>query len=168
MRNPNARDIPARGLEVPLPDIEESIEMLCHLSGMNPEAHRISATCIVEELQYIEQAASYVRNVTKDFTIYLDDDRHRHPELHGWIPRGLNRQYSHSLATTWLVLFEFVEQEMSTALKFLNLLAFLNPDNIALDFIAEGKNALETGMEAVVADNLKLSESSCIWRGFPW
>jgi hypothetical protein len=164
-RNPNAHGIPARGLEVPLPGAEESIEMLCHLSGlgMSLEPHRISAKGVVEELQYlplaIEQAASYVRNVTKDFAIYLDDYHRRRRELHGWIPPGFNRQYySHSLATTWLVSFEFLEKEMPAALKFLQLLAFLNPDNISLDFIAEGKKALEPDMENMLADNLKFSE----------
>ena len=160
-RNPNADGIPARGLEVPLLDVEESIEMLCHLSKMDYDAHRISAKDVVEELQYlplaIEQAASHVRNVTRDFTIYLDNYRRRRPDLHGWITPG-NRQYLHSLATVWLVSFEFVQQEMPVALKFLQLLALLNPDHISLDFLSEGKSAFETDMEKVLADNLKFAE----------
>jgi len=160
-RNPNADGIPARGLEVPLLEVEESIQMLCHLSKMDPVAHRISAKEVVEELQYlplaIEQAASYVRNVTRDFTIYLADYRPRRSELHGWIPPG-NRQYSHSLATAWLVSFGLVEREVPAALKFLQLLSFLNPDHISLDFLAQGKSAFETDMEEILADALKFSE----------
>src|SRR5271155_5126603 len=148
-RNPNADGIPARGLEVPLLEVEESIEMLCHLSKMDLEAHRLSAKDVVEELQYlplaIEQAASYVRNITRDFTIYLADYRRRRPELHGWIALG-NRQYSHSLATVWLVSFGVVEREMPVALKFLQLLSLLNPDYISLDFLVEGKSAFKTDM----------------------
>jgi hypothetical protein len=135
--------------------------MLCHLSKMDPEAHRLSAKDVVEELQYlplaIEQAASYVRNITRDFTMYLADYRRRRPELHGWIAPG-NRQYSHSLATVWLVSFGFVEREMPLALKFLQLLSRLNPDYISLDFLVEGKGAFETDMEAIVENNLRLAE----------
>ena len=160
-RNPNADGIPARGLEVPLLGVEESIEMLCRLSKMDAETHRISAKDVVEELQYlplaIEQAASYVRNISRDFTIYLADYRRRRPELHAWFAPG-NRQYSHSLATVWLVSFGFVEREMPVALKFLQLLSLLNPDYISLDFLVEGKRAFETDMEKVVEDNLTLAE----------
>ena len=49
-RSPNAHSIPARGLEIPLPTTEESIKMLCHLSGMDLKAHWIPAKSIVEEL----------------------------------------------------------------------------------------------------------------------
>ena len=160
-RNPNADGIPARGLEVPLLDVEESIQMLCHLSKMDPEAHRISAKDVVEELQYlplaIEQAASYVRNVTRDFSRYLADYRRRRSELHSWIAPG-NRQYWHSLDTVWLVSFEFVEREMPAALRFLQLLSLLNPDNISLDFLAEGKSAFETDMQEILVDNLRFAE----------
>ena len=160
-RNPNADGIPARGLEVPLLEVGESIQMLCHLSKMDPEAHQISAKEVVEELQYlplaIEQAASYVRNVTRDFTIYLADYRRRRSELHGWIPLG-NRQYSHSLATAWLVSFGLVEREVPAAFKFLQLLSLLNPDHISVDFLVQGKNALETDMEEILVDNLRFSE----------
>lgn len=160
-RNPNADGIPARGLEVPLLEVEESIELLCHLSKMDPKVHRISAKEVVEELQYlplaIEQVASYVRNVTTYFTIYLADYRRRRSELHGWVPPG-NRQYSHSLATVWLVSFEFVEREMPAALRFLQFLSLLNPDNISLDFLAEGKSAFETDMQEILVDNLRFAE----------
>ena len=148
-------------LEVPLPLPEESIEMLCHLSRMDLEAHRISANAIVEELEClplaIEQVASYVRHVTHDFTAYLADYGRRRRELHWWIAQS-NRQYSHSLATVWLVSFAVVEQEISVALKFLQLLSFLNPDNISLNFLMEGKNALETEMEKTLTDNMKFAE----------
>ena len=161
-RNPNACDIPARGLEVPLLDLEDSIEMLCELSEMDCQAHRAPAATVVEELQYLpfalEQAASYVRGVARDFTIFLQDYRRRRPELHGWVGDG-NRQYSHSLATVWLASFEYIEREMPVSLKLLQLLSFLNPHNISLDFIVEGKSALESDMEAMMEDSLKFAKA---------
>jgi len=69
-----------------------------------------------------------------------------------------NRQYSHSLAIVWLVSIEVVERAMPSALKFLQLLSFLNPDNISLNFLVEGKNALEIDMEKTLMNNLKFAE----------
>jgi tetratricopeptide (TPR) repeat protein len=56
------------------------------------------------------------------------------------------------------VSFEFVEQEMPAALKFLQLLSLLNPDNISLNFLVEGKSAFETDMQEIVADDLRFAE----------
>ena len=160
-RNPDAQGIPARGLEIPTLELNESIEMLCNLAEMDQETHQLSAKEVVEELQYlplaIDQAASYVRSVTNDFTAFLIDYRLRRPELHKWVPQG-NRQYSHSLATVWVVSLEFVERDMQIALKFLELFSFLNPDNISLDFLKEGQGAFEPEMEEMLADNLKFAE----------
>ena len=160
-RNPDAHGIPARGLEIPILELNESIEMLCNLAEMDQETHQLSAKEVVKELQYlplaIDQAASYVRSVTNDFTAFLIDYRLRRPELHKWVPQG-NRQYSHSLATVWIVSLEFVEREMQIALKFLELFSFLNPDNISLDFLKEGQSAFEPEMEEMLADNLKFAE----------
>lgn len=81
-RNPNAHSI----LQVPLPETEQSIKMLCHLLGMDPESHRIPSNAVVEELKHlplaIEQAASYVWHITRGFAIYLAEYRCRRPELH--------------------------------------------------------------------------------------
>jgi hypothetical protein len=96
--------------------------MLCTLSEMNHELHRVSANEVVQELQYlslaIDQVASYVRSVTRDFRVFLDDYRSRRPELHAWIVHG-NRQYPFSLGTVWL---EFAEREMPVAHQLLQLL----------------------------------------------
>ena len=69
-----------------------------------------------------------------------------------------NRQYSHSLTIVWLVSIEVVERAVPSALRFLQLLSFLNPDNISLNFLVEGKNALEIDMEKTLMDNLKFAE----------
>lgn len=67
MRNPNAQGIPARGLAVPLLDVE-SIKMLCSLSEMDRDSRWISARD-VDELQClplaIAQAAFHVRTLQK-------------------------------------------------------------------------------------------------------
>ena len=61
-RNPNTQGIPARGLEVALPNLDESIEMLYNLSDLNSQSNRDEAWEVVEELGRlplaIAQAAS--------------------------------------------------------------------------------------------------------------
>jgi len=160
-RNPNANGIPARGLEVPILETDESVEMLCKLSEMDRISHETSAIDVVNELQFlplaIDQAASYVRTVTRNFEVYLTDYRHRRSDFHKWIGHR-NRQYNHSLATVWLVSFGFVQQEMPVALQFLELLSFLNPDNISLEFLEEGKDSLEHDMKQILADRLMFAE----------
>src|SRR5436190_10200436 len=73
-RNPNSAGIPAEGLEVPLLDAADSIDLLCTLSNItimtnSPESEQ--ANQIVYKLGYlplgIEQAAAYVREVAGDF-----------------------------------------------------------------------------------------------------
>jgi len=166
-RNPNAIGIPARGLEVPLLDAGESIQMLCLLSEMNVDSHENKANEVVEELQHlplaIEQAASYVRMVTQDFQVFLRDYRRRRAELHKWIG-GDNRQYPHSLATAWSVSFEYLDQEFPVAGKLLQLLSFLNPDNILTEFITSGQSALDAEFQNLVADKLNFVEALLLSR----
>src|SRR5271170_1976445 len=67
-RNPDTSGIPARGLEVPLLNLDEGVEVLYALSGMDSTIERDDALTVLKELGYlplaIEQAASYVRQVT--------------------------------------------------------------------------------------------------------
>jgi tetratricopeptide (TPR) repeat protein len=161
-RNRDAEGIPARGLEVPILEIEESIEMLCNLSDMERQTHELSAKEVVAELQYlplaIDQAASYVRSVTRDFNVFLKDYRSERPRIHGWVAHG-NRQYSHSLDTVWNMSFDVVERELPFSLELLQLLSFLNPDSISLDFLVEAKSAFSKDFEEVVSQNRNFAEA---------
>jgi hypothetical protein len=73
-RNPNADNIPAQGMEVPLFDESESIDLLSLLSGVPtpPNSPEIElARQIVKELGYlplaISQAAAYIKQVRRHF-----------------------------------------------------------------------------------------------------
>src|SRR5277367_243136 len=109
-RNPDAKGIPARGLEVPLMTIMESIEMLYTLSDMSLEFDTVDpmAEKIVEEVGYlplaIGQAAAFIREVTRSFETFLDDYRTHRKELYEFVSSG-NRQYSYSIASTWSLSF---------------------------------------------------------------
>ena len=138
-RNPNAEGIPAEPLEVPLLDPNDSIELLSALSKImvqpdSPEEHQ--ATEIVQKLGYlplaIEQAAAYVREVTADFSAFLQEYERNHKKLHMWVPSG-NRQYPNSIATTWSMSFNLLQKY---PIKLLRLFAFLNPDGILIAFFS--------------------------------
>lgn len=161
-RNPNAEGIPAEGLEVPVFHLDESMEMLYTLSNMNSSFQSEAAEQVAMELGCLplalEQAASYIRTVTRSFSAFLDDYQKRRKELHKWIPDG-NRQYSHSVANTWSLSFEFLEKDQPETAKLLQFLALLNPDVILLDFIISGKNVLDNTLRELVSDSLKFAKA---------
>ena len=148
--------------KIPLPNINESIEMLCTLANMDIVEHKIAAKAVAAILQYlplaIAQAASYVRQVTKDFDSYLRLYKNRRVELHNWISDD-NRQYSHSIATVWSISFDLVHRELPKAAKFLKLLSFLNPDVTLIEFIVFVKSALDNDLHEVVADGSKFAQT---------
>ena len=161
-RNPDAKGIPARGLEVVIPDVDDSIEMLCTLAEMDLEAHKDEARQVVEELGClplaIDQAASYVRTVTKSFSLFLDGYQKRRSEIHKWVPKG-NRQYSYSVANTWSVSFKYLQDVQPITAKLFQVLSFLNPDSILVDFIIAASAAFENDVREFVRDFVKFTEA---------
>ena len=157
-RNPNSRGIPAEGLEVPLLDAVDSVDLLSTLSNISiipNSAEHEQAAQIVEELGHlplaIEQAAAYLREAAGDFTTFLEDYHNSRPELHKWVPTG-NRQYSFSVATTWSMSFNLVRKSDPQAAKLFQLLAFLNPDCIRIDFLASGAQVLDSDLQNIVSN----------------
>ena len=157
-RNPNSAGIPAEGLEVPLLDAMDSIDLLCTLSKVvnianSPE--NIHAARIVEELGYlplgIEQAAAYVREVAGDFATFLEHYYKIRPQLYKWVPKG-SRQYSFSIATTWSMSFNVVRESDPQAAKLFQLLSFLNPDGILIDFLESAAQVLDNDSRKVVSN----------------
>ena len=70
-----------------------------------------------------------------------------------------NRTYSYSLATTWSISFEAVMQNNAQAAKLLQLLAFLNPDRILIDFLVAGREALDNDMRLLMENDANLAKS---------
>jgi tetratricopeptide (TPR) repeat protein len=163
-RNPHANGIPARGLEVPLLEISEGVEMLYALSGLESDFQTAEAENVVKELDKlplaIETAASYVREVTRDFSAFLKDYHTRRKDLHKWLPSG-NRpsQYSGSVATCWSISFALIEKQNPVAARLFQFLSFLNPDRILLEFVQEGKAALEDDLRELVSDDLEFKKA---------
>jgi tetratricopeptide (TPR) repeat protein len=135
--------------------------LLCTLAEVDLESQTDDALQVVEELGRlplaIDQAAAYVRTATatRKFSEFLDDYRKSRPELHEWVPAG-SRQYSRSVANTWAMSFKYLQDAQPTTAKLFQILSFLNPDLILIDFIIAGSAAFEEDLRTLVTDNIKL------------
>jgi len=63
-------------------------------------------------------------------------------KLHKWIPQLGLHSYPHSVATTWLMSFQVVRTRNPPGAELFQLLAFLNPDGVRVDFLQAGAEAL--------------------------
>jgi NB-ARC domain len=140
-RNPNSGGIPAEGLELPLLNAADSVDLLSTLSKIDVIANSlesIQAAQIVQELGYlplgIEQAAAYIREVAGSFADFLDDYQKNRKDVYHWVSQGY-RSYSHSVATTWFMSFNVVRKNNSQAATLFQILSFLNPDGVLIDFL---------------------------------
>ena len=164
-RNPNSLGIPAEGLEVPLLDVADAIDLLSTLSNIDivtgsPES--AEAAQIVQELGYlplaIEQAAAYVREVAGNFANFIDEYHNNHKDVHEWIPQEY-RSYSHSVATTWFMSFNVVRKNHSQAVELFRILSFLNPDGILIDFLQAGINGFSDDLRRLISSRIDLSKA---------
>ena len=164
-RNPNAAGIPAEGVEVPLLEPDDAVDLLSTLSNItiapnSPE--RKHADEIVQKLGNlplaIEQAAAYVKEAAGDLATFLEHYDKSRKDLHKWVPKG-NRQYPFSVATTWSMSFNIVRETDAQAAKLFQLLSFLNPDGILIDFLVSSVNVLGNGLRQVVSNPIRLAEA---------
>lgn len=148
--------IPAEGLEVRPLDIDEATELLVLRSQVKPSPERnTEATKIVKELGClplaIEQAAAYIRETSRDIFSYLTSYRKNRTVHHARKSDGIRAYYENTVATTWKLSFEQIEERNHDASNLLRLLAYLNPDGILTDFLEAGAS---DGSEGTVRDVL--------------
>lgn len=133
----DARLIPAEGMEVAVLDETEAIELLLHSSNNIDETNTLrEARRIVWELGRlplaIEQAAAFIR--LSDMYTFLDIFRSNTTQFLAEQPHG-NHPYPYSISATWSVSFARLSPE---ATSFAELISFLNPDEILLEFLEAG------------------------------
>jgi len=164
-RNPRADDIPAQGVEVPVFDKTEALELLISLSKNSPlpnSSENETADQIVEELGHlplaIGQAAAYIKQVSGNFTRFLRHYREYRPRVNSWMPQG-PRPYPHSVATTWAMSFNAVFTTHHTAAELFRLLAFFNPDGILIDFLRTGVSAMRDDLRQLVSQETELLDA---------
>jgi len=96
-----------------------------------------------EELDHfplaLEQAGAYIHEKSSTFNDYLISYRNRGIEL---LEKTTLDRYQKTVATTWSLNFEQVEQTSNAAIDLLYVSAFLNPYSIPLKLIAQVANEL--------------------------
>ena len=145
-RDPSTTGIPAHGLEVEVFEPQTAANLLllrADLDDNNDVEINSEALKIVKELGFlalaIEQAAAYIRESLKDIFKFIAVYSANRDKLLAHRPRQ-NWAYEHVVATTWSLSFEGVKSRNASAAQLLNLFAFLNPDEILLEFLEVGKS----------------------------
>jgi tetratricopeptide (TPR) repeat protein len=120
----------------------------------------IEAIAIVRELGFlplaIDHAAAYIR-VTEDIFNYLRSYRSNARELLNWRRRGYATDQI-TVATTWDMSFKRLKSEGGHYTEFIRLLAFLNPDEILVEYLQAGAQGLTEPLQDVVDSSVKLTE----------
>ena len=172
-RNPNATNIPAEGVEIPVLEENFGIELLLRRSDIKEidfSFHTDIAQDIVKELGHlalaIDHAAAFIRSlgdITKFLSIYRSSRR-----------RVLQRNstnkstYPNSVEVTFLLSFDRLKgmDYGGQAAKLLQLLVFLNPDVILIEFLRAGEGGLRDELREIIADEFIFHESLELLRQF--
>lgn len=122
----------------------------------------VAAEAIVIEMAFLplalDQAGAYIDEIGCSLSMYLELYRARRQEL--LARRGqLSAEYPESVATTWSLSFQKIEQTNPAAAELLRLCVFLQPDAIPYDLISEASTSFGPVLQLVARDPLKLNES---------
>src|SRR5215472_964271 len=108
-------------------------------------AVRKAAQQLVQELDglplALDQAGAYIEDTGTSLSEYLELYRRYHLALLQQ-QSGLASDYPHTVASTWALSFQQVEQQDAAAADLLRLCAYLHPDAIAEEILSEGANEL--------------------------
>ncbi len=130
---------------------------------------RTQAEAIVRALDglplALDQAGAYIEEVACSLAEYLELYQQRWMNL-------LNRQstvpsdYPHTVAGTWSLAFQQVDQANPAAADLLRLCAFLDPDIIPEAIFIDGASALGAALAPTASDVLLLNEAIGVLRRF--
>ncbi len=155
----------ARLLPVKKFDRADSIEFLCKRTGQDDQG---AADALADELGdlplALEQAGAYIEATGRSIFDYL--------KLFGeYQQKLLNRakpteEYPYTVATTWEISFEKVLKESPDGVDLLNLFAYLAPDNIPRELLAENADHLPEPLASVVVDPLLFDDAVAALRRY--
>jgi tetratricopeptide (TPR) repeat protein/DNA-binding XRE family transcriptional regulator len=131
-------------------------------------ADRTAAERIVKEMDglplAIIQAGAYIEETGCSLEDYLSYYAEHRKDLLARPSRLLD--YPQTVATTWALSFEQVQQESAAAADLLCLCAFLAPDAIPEEMLARGAAELGPVLGAAAADSFKLNEALEVLRRY--
>src|SRR5947209_4925285 len=100
----------------------------------------------------LDQAGAYIKTRGYRLSDYIELYQERHMELLKWRSPtriGERYEYPHSVATTWSLSFEKVEQTSPAAVDLLRFYTFLHPDAIPEDMAIAGSSELGSHLQHV-------------------
>src|SRR5205814_1300787 len=164
-RDPSNIGIPAQGLEVEVFEHQTAAKLLLLRADLDDNSDvkiNSEALKIVTELGFlalaIEQAAAYIRESLKDIFEFLAVYCANREKFLAHRPRE-NWAYEYVVATTWSLSFEGVKNRNAYAAQLLNLFAFLNPDEILLEFLEVGKMGLPKPLNTLVGNSFEFNKA---------
>lgn len=168
----------AQPIEIDKMESGEGILLLLRRSGLIAadgqaeqvtEEARNAATAIVTALDglplALDQAGGYIEENGSTLTDYLRFYQNHRKELLSRRSQ-LSPDYHATVATTWSLAFQQIEQVNPGAAALLQFCAFLAPDAIAEDMISQGSNELGDILGPISADNFKLNAAIEILRRY--
>lgn len=167
-RDPDVKKIPSEGIEITELSEADATQLLIQLSKFQPNTESISqATHIVQELGAlplaIDQASAFIKIL--GFANFLTAFHSSKLQFLKVCPDG-NSEYPMSLFATWSL---GLERLSSNAIELAELLAFMNPDEILVEFLEAGCLGLSVNMMQIIENKFvfaaalrELSSSSFI------
>ena len=129
-----------QALEVPVLDTEVAVGFLVDRTG---DRDRLAARDLAETLGglplALEQAAAYIQATGDNLAGYLASFRQRRSAM---LTRGEPTGYSQTVATTWQLAFEHVQQAAPPGVGLLRLLANYAPEAIPLQLLLQPRPGL--------------------------
>lgn len=147
----------------PLP-IDVATDFLLHRTG---QVDADAACAVAEALGRLplalEQAAAYMEVSGRDLAGYADLLRSRLFEL---MQEGRPHGYPHTVATTWRLALDRLEEEVRAGTALLRLCAFLAPDDIPVGVLHGAAAALPDELRRAVSDEVELDRSVAALRRY--
>jgi tetratricopeptide (TPR) repeat protein/transcriptional regulator with XRE-family HTH domain len=111
----------------------------------------------------LAQAAAYIEETEITLADYLNLFQKYPNQL---LSRGKLSGYKYTVATTWAVSFQHIEEEDPSAADLLRACAFLHPDAIPLKMLQEGSVELNTNLQSILNDQLSFKQCIEILRRY--
>ena len=158
-------DVLAREMPILVFEEDEAVEFILKRTGeFNPESAKELAKELDRLPLALEQACAYIKTRNKSIAGYLELFRQRKAELLKFpISR---RDYDYTVATTWEISFQQVQEECEAGADLLNLCAFLAPEKIPKSLISGGAEHLPEPLSSAVADELKFDDAVAALRRY--
>ena len=148
----------AQPLEVKTLERKESVAFLLKRTQQNDAAAAGALADALGDLPLaLEQAGATIGKLGLSMAQYLEMFEKRHAEL--LERKSATADYSDSVATTWSLAFEAVEEQAPIGAALLKLLSFFAPDAIPQQLISDGAEALPDVLQDAVSDPLALADA---------